>query len=54
MKTSEMIEILRREYGIENEQEFEEKIARSAGINVGIFTAERPERKDHESSEICA
>jgi len=56
MTAIEMMEILRREYGINSYKEFEERIG-SAGIDIGVFTEPIPKRKetDHEKeiSKIC-
>ncbi len=42
MEAAEMREILRKEYGINDEDEFNAAVGRSAGINLGIFTAPLP------------
>lgn len=38
MDTAKMKEILKTEYGICNEAEFNAAVSKSAGINLGIFT----------------
>lgn len=38
MDEEKLWEILRREYGINNEEEFDAAVDRSPGINLGIFT----------------
>lgn len=37
-------EILKREYGIMNEDEFNSVVANSKGVNIGIFTTPITER----------
>ena len=39
-------EILKTEYGINNDEEFEAAVEKSAGINLGIFTNPLNERSD--------
>ena len=39
-----MKEILKREYGIRNDDEFNAAVSKSAGINLGIFTLPLAER----------
>ena len=38
MSAAEMREILREDYGIQNDEEFEAAVSNSAGIDIGMFT----------------
>lgn len=38
MEAVKLKEILKREYGIMSEEEFNEAVKKSAGINLGLFT----------------
>ncbi len=38
MDVSRLMDVLKTEYGIENEKQFDEAVRESAGINLGIFT----------------
>lgn len=38
MNVARMKEILRKEYGICSEEEFEKAVYQSKGVNLGIFT----------------
>lgn len=44
MDVAKIKEILKIEYGICNESEFNEAVSKSAGINLGIFTMPLTER----------
>ena len=44
MDAARMKEILKSEYGIHSENEFNEAVSMSAGINLGIFTLPLTER----------
>lgn len=44
MDAAKMKEILRSEYGISNEKEFNAAVSKMAGINLGIFTMPLVER----------
>lgn len=44
-------EILKTEYGINNNEEFEAAVKRSHGINIGIFTTPLPRRSDKSELE---
>lgn len=44
MDAAKLKEILKREYGIKNEEEFDAAVKKSAGINLGIFTMPLIER----------
>ncbi|MFR9150074.1 MAG: hypothetical protein ACLVLD_11705 [Hungatella sp.] len=51
-----MKEILRSEYGISNEKEFNAAVSKMAGINLGIFTmplAERSVAADEQKKEMA-
>lgn len=37
-------EILKKEYGIDNDKEFEAAVEKSIGINIGIFTMSLTEK----------
>lgn len=38
MDAAKLREILRKQYGITNEDEFNEAVKQSSGIDIGIFT----------------
>lgn len=38
MEAAKLREILRKEYGIKTDEEFNAAVEKSAGINLGIFT----------------
>lgn len=44
MEAAKLKEILRKEYGINNAEEFDAAVKKSAGINLGIFTMPLIER----------
>lgn len=44
MDAAKMKEILKSEYGISNEKEFDAAVSKIAGINLGIFTMPLSER----------
>lgn len=44
MNAATMKEILKSEYGISNEKEFNAAVSKMAGINLGIFTMPLAER----------
>lgn len=44
MDAARMKEILRKEYGINNEREFEAAVSNMPGIDIGIFTMPIEER----------
>lgn len=46
MDVGRIRDILKTEYGICNNEEFEAAVKRSAGINIGIFTTPLPGRRD--------
>lgn len=48
MNAAKLREILKTEYGIKDEKEFEEAVRRSAGINIGIFITPFDGRKEYE------
>lgn len=48
MEVSKLKEILKTEYGIKDEKEFDAAVSNSAGINLGIFTIPLVER-----SRVC-
>lgn len=54
MEAAEMREILRKEYGINDENEFNAAVGRSAGIRLGIFTAPLVERGGTRGKELEA
>ena len=41
MDVQKMLEILKRDYGIESKEELIERFESSKGINIGIFTERR-------------
>ena len=41
MDVQKMLEILKRDYGIESKEELIERFESSKGINIGIFTDRR-------------
>lgn len=45
MDAAKMKEILKSEYGISNEKEFDAAVSKMAGINLGIFTVPLTERR---------
>jgi len=51
MSVAEMREILKKEYGICSEAEFEDAVAKSKGIDIGIFTS-RPETAGGDEQQI--
>lgn len=44
MSIDDIRKILSREYGIQTDEDFEEAVNASAGINIGIFTEPLEER----------
>lgn len=48
MDVAKMKEILKTEYGICNEAEFNAAVSKSAGINLGMFTLPFERRKEYE------
>lgn len=44
MEAAKLKEILKREYGIDNAEELDAAVKKSAGINLGIFTMPLGER----------
>ena len=48
MDAAKLREILRKQFGITNEDEFNEAVKRSKGIDIGIFTTpiEKETRED--------
>lgn len=57
MDAAKMKEILRSEYGISNEKEFNAAVSKMAGINLGIFTmplAERSVAADEQKKKTMA
>ncbi len=49
MDAAKMKEILKREYGICNENEFNAAVSKSSGINLGIFTLPLERSNENES-----
>lgn len=54
MDAAKMKEILKKEYGITNEEEFKEAVEKSAGIDVGLFTMPFERRRTSEQNEAVA
>lgn len=57
MDAAKMKEILKREYGISNEKEFEAAVSKMTGINLGIFTmplSERSVTSDEQTKKTMA
>lgn len=57
MNAATMKEILKSEYGISNEKEFNAAVSKMAGINLGIFTmplAERSAAADEQTKKKMA
>lgn len=57
MDAAMMKEILKSEYGISNEKEFNSAVSKMAGINLGIFTmplAERNIAADEQTKKTVA
>lgn len=57
MDAAKMKEILKSEYGISNEKEFNAAVSKMAGINLGIFTmplAERSVVADEQTKKTMA
>ena len=46
MEVSDIKAILKREYGIENEEDFNNAVKEFEGIDLGIFTVGEKEEKD--------
>lgn len=47
MEAEKLKEILKNEYGINNEKEFEAAIQSSSGLNIGIFVMPFKERREN-------
>lgn len=54
MDVSKLKEILKKEYGISNEEEFETAVQKSTGINLGIFTMPLDRRENDEQKTNVA
>lgn len=56
MDAAKLREILRTEYGINSENEFDEAVKRSSGVDIGIFTLplSRRRRNDKETAAASA
>ena len=57
MDAAKMKEVLKREYGINNEKEFNMAVSKMGGINLGIFTmplAEMEASEDEQAKKTIA
>lgn len=54
MDAAKMKEILKKEYGITNEEEFKQAVENSAGIDIGLFTMPFERRRKSEQNEAVA
>lgn len=54
MDAAKLRGILRTEYGIGNEQEFDEAVAKSKGISLGIFTMPLSGRREDDKKKATA
>lgn len=54
MDAAKLREILRTEYGIGSEQEFDEAVAKSKGISLGIFTMPLSGRREDDKKKATA
>lgn len=53
MNATELKEILRKQYGIKTEEEFNLAVEKSKGINIGIFTMPLSERREEQENETA-
>ena len=54
MDAAKLREILSKQYGINSEEEFNEAVAQSSGINIGIFTMPIERINNEEEARISA
>lgn len=47
MEAEKLKEILKKEYGINDEKEFDAAVKNSQGINIGLFTVSFGERREN-------
>ena len=54
MDAAKMKEILKKEFGITSEEEFNDAVEKSAGINIGLFTMHFERSTKSEQNEAVA
>ena len=54
MDAATLREILRKQYGITNEDEFNEAVKQSQGIDIGIFTTPIDKIQENDVTRISA
>lgn len=54
MDVAKLKEILRTEYGIGSEKDFEDAVSKMPGIDIGIFTVPISGRRENDKKEATA